>query len=180
MKALKAFNFKALLFSYLAVSKVFYWIDQLGGLEEWGDVGTVLVNRLLQRDIMIVIILLSMFKLDDVITAKEGNGFMANVKIYGFGLVIYLALIAGYTLLMEVIFEPMVENWFSYLLNWAVIYFIISAFLTLKEKMKQKEAAQYIPDATTPQGQIALLETLCQNGVLSRDECDAKIEQCTR
>jgi hypothetical protein len=176
--AKRGWTFKELLFSYLAITKVFYWANTLGAMEGWGEFGSVIVNRLIGQDIMAIVILIAMFTLDDYITRRDGKTLAATIKLYAVGLVIFLALILAYHLLLGLFITVNINDWPRFFLEWTMVYAICTTALTLKEKLKKKEAEQYIPDANTDEGKIALLETLCNAGVLTRDECNEKIMAC--
>ena len=75
------------------------------------------------------------------------------------------------------IFESLAMNlmdWFQYLLSWAIVFAVISFFLHLEEKLKEKETELYMPDAASGEGKIAMLKALRDYGVLTDEEYETK------
>lgn len=169
------FNFKQLLFGYLAVTKVLYWINAIAYLDNFGEFGIMFLNRLISQDIMVILILTAMHFLERYIfNGKNDNDLMANVKHYTIGLVIFIALITGYNFLLMPFVDFYIDNWFTFFLNQVIVYSIIAVFLHIKSNLKQKEAKQYIPDADTEAGKISLLTALRDAGVLTQEEFETK------
>jgi len=169
------FSFKQLLFAYLAVTKVMYWIGTIAMVDNLGEFGGVFLRRMINQDIMTIVILIIMFGLEARIVSKASkNNLLANVKFYTISLVIYLALIVGYNLLLGLFFDVSVDSWLIFIAEWIVIFMIACLFLHLKEKLKKKETEMYLPDAGTNAGKIAMLKSLCDAGVLTQEEFEAK------
>ena len=169
------FSFKQLLFAYLAVTKVMYWIGTIAMMDNLGEFGGVFINRMINQDIMTIVILVTMFSLEARIFSKTSeNNLLANVKLYAIGLIIYLALIVAYNFLLGLFIDVSVDNWLMFIVGWIVIFVIISLFLHLKEKLKKKETEMYLPSADTDEGKIFMLKSLCDTGVLTQEEFEEK------
>ena len=171
----KVIDVKQLLFYYLAITKIFYWIGALGAIENLGEFGTVFINRMINQDIMTIIVLIALSVLDYYLfRGKDSNDFIATVKLYLLGLIMFLALIVGYTFLLGLFFPVNIDDWPLFLLNWVVIFVVICVALFIKDKLKAKEAEKYLPDADTSEGKLAMLKTLHEKGVLTQAEFDEK------
>jgi hypothetical protein len=175
----RSWTLKQLLFAYLAITKVWYWLDTLSGIDTISAFGTTLLTRMLQQDIMVVIVLICMFTLDDFVTSREGNTLWATAKTHIIGLFIFLALILGWHFFISAtgLMTANITDWGAFVLQWSILYAIFAGALTAKDKLKKKEAEQYIPDASTDEGKISMLNSLCEAGVLTREECNLKIKE---
>ena len=75
-----------------------YWMNVLAGLDGMDEFGSVFINRLLNQDIMVIVILAAMFLLEAHLFRRANTSkLLTNVKLYSVGLVIYLALIKTVT-----------------------------------------------------------------------------------
>ncbi|MCL2189125.1 MAG: hypothetical protein FWC16_09425 [Defluviitaleaceae bacterium] len=186
MKRILGISFKELIFAYLAINKVFYWINNINKIQqdEFGTLGWLIFERLLTQDIMTVIILLMMSALDTYIerhpAVKEGT--LKHVLVYGIGYVLYIIAIVSYSVLVGAIFDggvvPALQFAVEMLPFFSMIYIIACIVLSIKEKMKKKEALQYLPDANSPEMRLHMLNELCQCGVISQDEYETKKALC--
>ncbi|MCL2222717.1 MAG: SHOCT domain-containing protein [Oscillospiraceae bacterium] len=175
------FSFKQLLFYYLAVTKVLYWINMVGTMESLDEFGIIFLNRMVGQDIMVIMVLIAMHFLDKYLfRGKSDNDLLANVKLYSIGAVIGVAIITGYTLLIGLFVPIHINNWFIFILNLVIMFVIVSFFLHIKDRMKKKESALYLPDAYTNESKLAMLKSLCDTGVLTQEEFDEKAAQLER
>jgi len=166
-----SFSVKQMIVAYLAVTKVMYWINMLGSMDSFGDFGSAFANRMINQDIMVIVVLIAMHFLEKYIFRDTcENDFWANVKLNCIGLIVFIALMVGYHLLLGLFFEVIINNWLTFIIEWTIIYTIISIFLHLKERMKKKEAELYIPDASDDEGKITMLKALHESNVLTQDE----------
>lgn len=171
------FPVKKILFGYLAVTKVLYWIEALTYMDGIGEFGRMFIERMLFRDLVIIAILIALHLLDKHAFNPDETGWKAEVKFYMVGLPIFVGIIIGYNLLLGLFFPVTIDNWLRLVGELAVIYAIMTVFMYFKHNMKKMEAETYLPDANTPEGQIAMLKSLCDAGVLTQEEYD---EKCKR
>jgi hypothetical protein len=176
---MKKVNWKAIkiiLFAYLAVSKMLYYINivALGYDEVWRHV----LQRSLQQDVLIIIIVVFIYIFDNKVTEKinKHNGGLAYIISAIGGLVIYITTLLVYVLIIDLAL-PTPANVVrimtsSFMLEHSIIYFIIFVALTMKERFKKKEAYEYALDIQSTDIKIEMLKTLCDDGVLSQVECD--------
>ena len=188
MKRIFGITFKELLFAYLAITKVFYWVNTLNAIPQ-GEMQEVLLavaNRMIGQDIMVVVILLLMGALDTYIEnhPELRSQITRRLLVYGIGYIIYVISIIVYSVLVGVIFgglENLRDSFFfalEILPMTSVIFFVASFVLSLKERMKKTEALLYLPEADSPEARINMLDKLCACGVLSEEECERKKELC--
>jgi len=172
-------TFKQLFFTYLLVSKVMYWIDNFASVESWRAFGGFFAERMLNQDIMVILVILAMFVLEKYLYPENGeeNEYLYNLKLMGIGLFVFLALIVGYQLLMGFIFNVRIENWRSLLTELTMIYIIIAFAVYVKEQMKKKEVETYLPCVNDPKTQRSMLYSLHEAGLLTEAELTNKIEQ---
>jgi predicted neutral ceramidase superfamily lipid hydrolase len=135
---------------------------------------------MINQDIMTIIILIAMSILDYYLfRGKDSNDFIATVKLYIIGFIIFITLITGYTFFIGLFVTVNIANWPLYILNWAIIFVVICVALYIKDKIKTKEAEKYLPDADTNEGKLAMLKTLHEKGVLTQAEFDEKSADLT-
>ncbi|MCL2248485.1 MAG: hypothetical protein FWC13_04380 [Oscillospiraceae bacterium] len=171
----KVLDVKQMLFYYLAITKIFYWIGTLNAIENLGEFGNVFINRMINQDIMTIIILVAMSVLDYYLfRGKDSGDFIATIKLYILGFIIFIALIIGYTLLLGLFITVNINDWPMFILDWAIIFVVICVGLYIKDRFKAKEAEKYLPNADTSEGKLAMLKTLCEKGVLTQAEFDEK------
>ena len=166
---------KELLFAYLAVTKIMYWMNTFAGLDGFGEFGYAFLDRMIGQDIVIIIILIAMFILDGYFfRGKSDKDVLANIKLFSMGLIVFLVVVAGYTLLIGLFFEMTVNSWPQLFIDFTVSYVIIYAFVFIKDMVKKKQAEKYALDTSTDEAKIAMLKSLCNAGVLTQEECDEK------
>ncbi|MCL2356782.1 MAG: hypothetical protein FWC70_06455 [Defluviitaleaceae bacterium] len=174
MKANFRTNLVQLLFSYLAVAKLMYWIEALAGISDFDDFMTIIVTRLINQDIVIILVLIAMFILDDFVFDRASEkGLLESIKLNAVGLVIFLAILTGYHFVLGLFIEVNISSWPRFFISWSIIFAIASAFLLIKDRMKKKETELYIrsePTADTPEGRLLMLEALHKAGTLTDEE----------
>jgi len=175
------FTFKELLFSYLAITKLMYWIGNLANIDELGGAVDLIVNRLIVQDIMVVWILIAMFLLDHYVETRPSltSSWTKKLLTYGLGFVIYIGSIVGYIFLLAALPIPgllgiseALEFMSEVLLFYSVFFVIACVFLSLKERVKKKEAEIYIAESESDT--LSLLATLHKRGVLTQSEYEIK------
>ena len=185
-KSASAFTFKELLFAYLAISKVFYWIDSIGKVlaDDLGEALPVLIERLLFQDLITILILIAMFFLTHYMETHPGmrGKFMKHLLLYGVGWVIYIGIIVGYLTLANILFASVtiqIDNWLIFIREISMIYLICCVVLEVKDRLKKKENALYIPAPDSPEEKLALLTALHEGGLLTEAEFTQKKEMAT-
>ena len=137
---------KQILFTYLALSKILYWVETAFTMEQndWMGVFNAVLMRLLNRDIMLVASIMLMFALDKLIMKKsedENKTRYATVYVIGYVGMIGLFYLYGWVL-----------NWFitvhmpslrSLVSSTLVGYVVAMIALNIKYYLKAKEKETY-------------------------------------
>jgi len=166
---------KELLFAYLAVTKVMYWLNTFAGLDGLGEFGSAFVSRMIGQDIVVIIILIAMYIMDErFFRGKSDRDVVANIKLFSMGLIVFLGVVTVYTLLIGLFFEVTVNSWPQFILDFSIGFVVIYVFVFLKDMVKKKQAEKYALDTSTDEAKIAMLKSLCEAGVLTQEECDTK------
>ena len=172
---------KMMLFSYLAVSKILYWINLISTAHD--DVWRVISQRLLEQDILIigVIVFTYFFEHKFVLKQRKWNGFLAEIIIAIGGYLIYCILLVGYVLAVDSMLPTPANVWLivsaPFMFNMTVLYFTVHIIMTVKERFKKKEAYEYALDIQSANIKIEMLKTLLDDGVLSQEEFDKQEEK---
>ena len=169
---------KDILFMYLAASKIIYWMDVASTADGLDGVWRTVLERLLYRDIVLILILIFMYLFEKVIILKQGKfrlrGVWPHVILAICGYVVYVAILTGYSLLFHLIYsEPFDLRAFlfsRFMLNGTIIFFVVMVALTVKDYFKQKSASEYALDIQSTDIKLEMLETLLDDGVLSHDD----------
>jgi len=173
-----ALAFKELFFAYLAISKLMYWANNIAALrqDELGDVGRMVLDRLLTQDIMIVLILIAMFLLEHYINRHPAiaKSLTKNILMYGIGYVIYITSIIAYIFALNWILQNQIPDWREFLLELSAFYAIACVFLYVKEHLKQREAKKHTAANKSNETTQELLGILHERGVLTQDEYERK------
>ena len=121
---------KSALFSYLAISKALYWIENFRYMQEFDgeSIGTLLLQRFMQRDFGIIVLVLIYFLIDKM----RVNQFLKYVTLYLAGIVLsHLILFYLYGSLFFI-------GWGNFL-SFTIIFILILIFLEFKEFLKNWE-----------------------------------------
>jgi len=171
-------DFKELLFVYLAITKILYWMDALTMGTEGFDflaAGQVFMTRLLERDILLILSIIAFFWLDKALERKKikHNKFIEYALFYAIGFVILAGIAAAYIGLLSLILGPIqVDSWASFIGYGVLSYVVVAVALNIKLYFKFKAK----PDFSTNEDKIQMLKTLEKDGIITKDECDKKVE----
>ena len=169
---------KEILFMYLAASKIIYWMDVAVTADGLDNVWRTVLERLLYRDIGLILILVFMYMFEKVIILKQGKfrlrGVWPHVILAVCGYVVFVAIVTGYSWLFHLIYsEPFSLRAFlfsGFMFNGTIIFFVVTTALTVKDYFKQKSATEYALDIQSTDIKLEMLGTLLDDGVLSRDD----------
>ena len=165
-----------MLFSYLAISKMLYWINFIfAGYE---DVWRVVLQRFLTQDILIIIVVVFIYFFEHkfVLKQKKLNSTLADIITAIGGYIIFFVVALIYVMIVDSQLPTPANIWLiitsDFMINLTVVYFIIFVALTMKERFKKKEAYNYAVDIQSMDIKMEMLKTLLDDGVLSQDEFD--------
>ena len=181
MKKEKGFPVKEMIFAYLAISKAMYWLGIISVAEGVGGVWGAIWERLITRDIVIILLVISIYVFEYmfVIKRKKWTGNLAQVIIIGTGYVIYAVIVFTYVLVLNLVLQEYFDllyflagffrrDFFSLTIS----YFVIAGFVFVKESFKKKEAYAYALDIQRSDIKLEMLNSLLDDGVLSQEEFD--------
>ena len=179
MKKINWTPIKEMLFTYLAINKIMYWMSVIFSAEGFYGVGTAVAERLLGRDIVLILLIVFMyaFEYGFVLKQKKWKGIYAQIIIILFGYVLYCAILIVYNLTLGLIFTGSFDiSGLSGLLRQmpllTVSYFIIVTVVTAKENLKKKMAPEYVSDSKSTEIKLEMLDELLDDGAISREECE--------
>ena len=168
---------KQMLVTYLAISKMLYWINVISTAQGLEGMWRAISERLLYRDIVLIIfiVFIYIFEYQFIEKQQKWTGISAQIKLNIVGCAMLLIILTTYvwvtSLIRSVPFD-VVLFLRGHMLNYMVIYSIIAGTLTAKESYKKKEAAEYALDIQCTNIKCEMLECLLAEGVLSKEEFD--------
>jgi len=183
MEKTKGTAIKEMLFTYLAISKFFYWYHTINALNlsDAGSVGQAVLARFLNQDLLIIAGVVVFFWLERTITLRKSkySKVWENILFYGVGYVILTGMIIGYSVVMNLIFAGALvlpSDWGEFIVTTTVIYAMMMSILNFKDYLKRKEKAIYAnkPSARSAGDRLTMLKALLEDGVLTQDEFERK------
>ena len=167
---------KTILFSYLAISKMIYWVEVIAYTDSLAGVGSAVFERFVYRDIMIILLLACIYYFEHLVILKQKkwNNLMSQIIVILFGLVMFICI---YTVYFTILYFVIVGNVnfmgiLSNIVPLSTGYLILAAFLFIKEQFKEKEARAYAVDIQTVDVKLEVLKALLDDGVLTEEEFD--------
>ena len=181
MKKENGFPFKNMVVAYLAISKAMYWLGIFATAEGLDGVGSAVLERLINRDIVIILLVASIYTFEYifVMKRKKWSGHLAEVILIGIGYVMYVVILFTYVVGRNWILQEsfdlrfFLEGFFrGYLPAMSISYFAIAGFILVKESFKKKEAYAYALDIQRKDIKLETLKSLLDDGVLSQEDFD--------
>ena len=147
MKKINWLAIKAMLFTYLAISKMVYWINLI--FADYEEVWHLVLQRFLTQDLLIIVVIVFIhyFEHKFVLKQKKWNSVLADIITAIGGYVIFFVVVLIYALIVESLPPTPANVWLiissDFMINLTAVYFIIFVALTMKERFKKKEAYAY-------------------------------------
>ena len=176
---------KEILFSYLALSKVLYWLDIIDRAEEgdfWNAAEAMWV-RLIDRDILLIAIVILFILLEKLILEKSKDGsVLRQVILYAVGFVGVIGLLYMHLWILSWFFPVRIPPLLELVANSIVGYILVVIALNIKIyfKTKEKETYKADPPVQDTDNTLAMLKALLDRGVLTQEEFDRKKEKLLR
>ena len=171
----------AMLFAYLAVSKIFYWFNFIIVVASEGDlrtVGNALLTRLYTQDMLIILGILLVTCIEKFMLSKMSKRkkiwrqITEHIAIY----LLMQGLVFVYFWVMALILGlPLNWNWGEALIFGSIIYLIVVVVFEIKNFLKKKELTECAPVLSADE-KLAMLKALRDNGVFTQEEYDRKKE----
>ena len=169
---------KEMLLAYLAISKVVHWFNIIAVAEGIDGVWAAVLERLIQRDIVIILFLISVYAFEYmfIMKRKKWSGNLAQIILISIGYVMSVLILFAYALMLTLILQDLfnlrefIGVFFGGdLLTFSISYFVIAGFILGKESFKKKEACAYILDIQSKDIKLEMLKALLDGGVLSQE-----------
>ena len=174
---------KEAIFVYLAIAKAIYWFNTIITIQESDleGAGQAVLQRLLQQDFLIIIGIIIFFSLEKLIDLKKKNAKYGKIMelslFYGIGYVVFFAATVTYIwAVLRLMGESFELPWLLFLAQYTVGFIALAVFLELKFYLKDKEKKTLAPARST-QDQLAMLEALREDGLLTWGEYERKKEK---
>ena len=172
MKKINWSAIKTILFTYLAISKILYWINVIPANFE--GVGRAVWERLLERDLVVIAVIVITYFFDK--NMKNQKGVLAHIKYVAGNYAIYIVTLIIYVLILNSIIPTPANLWSimtsPFMLEWTIIFFILFVAIEAKDRFKKKEAYEYALEIQCTSIKLEMLEALLDDGVLTHEECD--------
>jgi len=181
-KETKWIPIKEIIVTYLALSKVIYWVDTVGGIEQGGlgAIAEAVLRRLVQRDVLLIVSIIMFFVLEKLLMDKlKSSNLMKNVMLYVLGFIGMVGLFYVYLWVMSWFFEVTFPAPWVIVSNMIIGYCVAMVFLNIKYYFKDKEKenlAQAVADECA-NDKLAMLKILLDDGILTQEEYNVKKEK---
>ena len=163
---------KSMLFTYLAVSKMIYWINLVTAVDGIENVWPAILERFMQQDLVLIVFIALTYFFDKEV--KKRNGFLkhiiyvvGNYLLFGVILITFMLITNQITPTLAILIEILLS---PFMLNWSVMFFVVMGALELKELLKKKEAAEYALNIQSADIKHEMLQTLLEDGALTHEE----------
>ena len=179
MEKRKWMPLKEMLFMYLAVNKIIYWTNLVGSSVD--GLGRVVAERLLNQDIVLVILIVGLYFFEKKLVQMHDklNRLAVDILVAIVGYVMLTVVITLYSAAINFIFTtPFSLRDFimsPLMRDWSIVYFIVMVVMTVKENVKRRVAPEDVQaalDIECANIKCEMLQTLLDDGVLSREEFD--------
>ena len=174
-----------MLFSYLAISKIFYWYNTVVHAihhTDFSGMGEVVLQRLLSHDIIIILGVLLIFFMEEFLEVHFETKKLGKVSEQ-----ILLHLIAYVIFMGAYLLYALIVNWASGTIQssaWgrgifysSMGYIVTVVVLDVKRYFRAKATPQYAPPVSSTDDRLTALKTLLDNKVLTQEEYDHKKEK---
>ena len=167
---------KEMLFTYLAVSQVFYWFNIASTMRQDGleNLLGLTLERFLFQDMLIITGIIVFFYLEKIISSFKSrvNKITEHVLFYVAGYLVLGTITLTYLELLRWIFQLQREAFSQILIIFTLLYLSVIIMFNIKEYFQSKKAFKQSPEGLSDK--IFLLETLLDDGILTQEEFDNK------
>ena len=176
MKKINWTPIKEMLFTYLAINKIMYWIDVIFSADGFYGVGMAVTERLLQRDIVLIslIIFMYFFEYKFVMKQKKWNGAFAMIILSLAGYVVYCVILFTYWGIMHWVRSAHfdVVEALTHMPLLTAIFFTVMAAMIAKEQLEKKHGLKPVSDSQSVKIKLEMLDELLDDGAISQEECE--------
>ena len=160
-----------ILLTYLAVSKVIYWVDVVlhAGLGSWQSMLSNVLNRGLERDFPIIIVVILFFCIEEYIMKKARGGKAYKIVLtHAICFITLIGMTYLYMFILSLFFEITFPSLLMLVPNMLVGYGVAAVVLELKDRFKKKQISEHLND------NLILCDKLREEGILTEEEYLAK------
>ena len=179
-----------ILFTYLAISKILYWYNNVTAMGQGDVLGAIegFLMRFVYNDLILIIGVIFFYFLDKLIVLKKSRertvlkGIIENIVFYAVGYVVLMVISTVYSVVLAIAAGTFGEfSWSGFIVfvgSTLPAYLVVCVALAIKEysKKKGKEIAECETDAESKDKKLSMLESLLRDGVLTQEEFDGKKE----
>ena len=147
MKKTKGSIIKEMLIVYLTFSKVLYWIDTVSAIEgdDLGSVGRAVIERLIGRDIIIILGIIFFYILESFISKKaKADNISKEVLIYVIGYIGLIGIFYAYMLILSFFHSIQFPTPWQLVSDSIIGYAVAMVIINIKFYFKEKEKKKYI------------------------------------
>jgi len=170
-KTKKSTPIKEMFITYLAVSKVLYWVDTIANPGYgWQDMVNAFFMRMLERDFALIMVVILFYFIEGYVMKKvRGSNTAKIVLIHGICYVSLIGLTYLYLWILSFFFSieyPLLREMVGFTLFG---YVAAAVFLEIKDRFKKNEIKSYMSN-----DKLGMLEALRDEGILTQEEFEEK------
>ena len=180
-----------ILFTYLAISKILYWYNNVTAMGQGDILGAMegFLIRFLHNDLILIIGVIFFYFLDKLIVLKKSRertvlkSIIENIVFYVVGYCVLMVISTVYSVVLAIVAGTFGEfSWsgFMVFIGYTLpAYAVVCVVLFIKEysKKKGKEIAESETDSQNKDKKLSMLESLLKDGILTQEEFDGKKEK---
>jgi len=173
-KTKKSAPIKEMFITYLAVSKVIYWIDTIMNPGYgWQDMANAFFMRMLERDFALIMVVILFYFIESYVMEKvRGSNIAKTLIIHSICYVSLIGLTYLYLWILSFFFTiefPQLVEMMGFTLFG---YVAAAVFLEIKERFKKNEIKSYMSN-----DKLGMLEALRDEGILTQEEFEEKVNR---
>ena len=144
-----------------------------------GNVGEIVVDRLMSRDLPMVLGVIMFFFLEKLIYMKKSKQrrIKEHIMYYGIGYVALMGFNLFFFWVTDWDFEALGFSLIDAIIYGTVGYIVVDIMLNIKEYFKGKNVTEPVSPSQSTDNSLSMLKALLDNVVLTQKEFDSKIEQ---
>ena len=170
---------KEMLFTYLAITKILYWLNTITAINQSDleGVGEAVLMRLLYQDVILIVSVIFFYFLDKRIQLKRSK-YSKVLEYVVFYVIGFVALMGFLLIYNRIVFGPLqVDSWAGFMSSYILGYLAIMVVLNIKQYFKAKAKPVYAPPPQSTDETLSMLKILLNDNILTQEEFDQKKEK---
>lgn len=173
---------KEILIVYLAVSKALYWVETMGGIgqSDFGDMASALFMRLLERDLLLIAVVILFYFLDGLTQRKlKDSKIWEYIVFYVVGFIGLMGLYYLYVWMLSWFFVVEIPSIMVAVGDMLPGYLVAMIAIGVKQHFKEREKKNTKEQlrVETFEDKLGMLEILLRDGILNQEEFEQKMEK---